>query len=264
MFEIFLVSWGMVVLLINVPSRTAFAVSHGVLILCFNFHLCLGISLLPLWFLEWSIGRLLSYCLASICLKFLQFFSLFLFYYLFICGCSGSSLLHGLFSSWVSGGCSLVVIHGLLTMVVLCCRARALGYVGCSSCGTRAQWLPVGSAMQAQVVVALSLIYYRARGISLDQGSNPCLLYWQVDSLLLSYREAHVAYFWSHRVVTEKDAWYDSNCLQFTEIHLMVQNVINPSMWSIPACENVSYTLEKNVYSATFRWNDYTHTHIYM
>ena len=90
-------------------------------------------------------------------MKFLQFFSLFLFYYLFIFSCSGSSLLHGLFSSWVSGGCSLVVIRGLLTVVVLCCRAQALGHVGCSSCGTRAQWPPVGSAVQAQVVVAAVL-----------------------------------------------------------------------------------------------------------
>ena len=129
MFEIFLVSWGMIVLLINFPPRTAFAVSHGVSILCFNFHLCLGISLLPLWFLEWSIGCLLSYCLASTCLKFLQFFSLFLFYYLFICGCSGSSLLRGLFSSWVSGGGSLVVLRGLLPVVALCCRAQAAGHV---------------------------------------------------------------------------------------------------------------------------------------
>ena len=43
MFEIFFVSWGMIVLLINFPPRTAFSVFHGVLILCFNFHLSLGI-----------------------------------------------------------------------------------------------------------------------------------------------------------------------------------------------------------------------------
>ena len=43
MFEIFLVSWGMVVLLINFHPRTAFAVSHGVSIFCFHFHLSLDI-----------------------------------------------------------------------------------------------------------------------------------------------------------------------------------------------------------------------------
>ena len=86
-WDFFFVSWDMIVLLIIFPPRTAFSVSHGVLILCFNFHLSLGIFLFPLWFFEWSIDCLLSYCLASTCLKVLQFFISFLFFFFFSLFC---------------------------------------------------------------------------------------------------------------------------------------------------------------------------------
>ena len=40
------------------------------------------------------------------------------------------------------------------------------------------------------VVMALGLSCAEACVIFLDQGSNLCLLYWQEDSLLLSYQES--------------------------------------------------------------------------
>ena len=52
-----------------------------------------------------------------------------------------------------------------------------------SSCGTWAQqlWL-VGSIAQAQQLWRTGLVAPRHVGSSPDQGSNPCLLHWQVDS----------------------------------------------------------------------------------
>ena len=40
---------------------------------CFCCHLFLGIFWYPLWFLQWSLGYLVMYCLASMCLCFLRF-----------------------------------------------------------------------------------------------------------------------------------------------------------------------------------------------
>ena len=93
----------------------------------------------------------------------------------FIFGCAGSSLMHGLFSS-----CGAQVSHfGGFS----CCRAQALGH-------------------QASVVAApklqstgLILVVHRlscsvARGIVLDQGWNLCLLHWQADSSHWVTREA--------------------------------------------------------------------------
>ena len=67
------------------------------------------------------------------------------------------------------------------TAVASRCRARALGHAGFS--GRR---LP-GSRAQT-VVVAHRLSCSAACGIFPDQGSNPCLLHWQMDSLPLSHQ----------------------------------------------------------------------------
>ena len=57
-----------------------------------------------------------------------SFFNFYLFLYLFIFGCAGSSLLHGLLLS-----CSVWVSHcGGFSY----CGAQALGCVGFSRCGT--------------------------------------------------------------------------------------------------------------------------------
>ena len=92
-----------------------------------------------------------------------------LFRILFIClfGCAGSSLLSGPFSSDE---------RGLLSSFsdFSCCRSRAL----------RAR-------ASAAVVHGLSCL--SACGIFQDQGSKPCLLHWQVDSLPLSYQGSSLA-----------------------------------------------------------------------
>ena len=76
-------------------------------------------------------------------------------------GCAGSSLLQGLLS-----GCGAWASHcGDFS----CCRARALGCGGFNSC----------SSQDLDHKLSCSL----ACGIFPDQGSNPCLLCWQVDSL---------------------------------------------------------------------------------
>ena len=73
---------------------------------------------------------------------------------LFIFGCAGSSLLLGLLSA-----CSVQASH---CSSFFCCGAQALG-------------------LRASEVVAPGLSCSVACGIFLAQGSNPCLLHWQVD-----------------------------------------------------------------------------------
>ena len=88
----------------------------------------------------------------------------FFLIYLFIFGCFGSSLLHvGFLQSQQAGA-------------ALCCGAWASYCGGFSCCGAQAlgAW--------ASVVVAHGLSCSAACGIFPDQGSNPCLLHWQVDS----------------------------------------------------------------------------------
>ena len=103
---------------------------------------------------------------------------------LFIVGYSGSSLLCGLFSS-----CSKQV--RLFSCVAWtphcggfsCCRAQALVIVAyrLSSCGS---WALERGLNSCGTQVSCSA----ARGIFPDQGSNPCLLHWQVNSLPLSHQ----------------------------------------------------------------------------
>ena len=87
---------------------------------------------------------------------------------IFVYDCAGSSLLHRLYSS-----CSVQASqcndfsHN---------RARALGHVGLSSCGTWA------------LEYRLNSCGVQAFEIFLDQGSNLCLLHWHTESLALSHR----------------------------------------------------------------------------
>ena len=66
------------------------------------------------------------------------------------------------------------------------CGALALGCVGS---------IVVAPGLQStgSVVVAHGLSCSVARGIVLDQRSNPCLLYWQVESLPLSHQGSPLA-----------------------------------------------------------------------
>ena len=93
------------------------------------------------------------------------------FYFFSVFGCAGSSLVCGLFSS-----CGMLASH---------CR-------GCSCWGAPGH---VGSVVTASglwstgsIVVVHGLGGLTACGIFLHQGSNSCLLHWQVDSLLRSHQ----------------------------------------------------------------------------
>ena len=86
--------------------------------------------------------------------------SIYIFVYL-----SGSSLLCSLFSSCGKQG--LLSSDTQASHCFSCCVAQALGCVG-------------------SVVVACRPSCSAACGIFLDQGSNPCLLHWQVDFLPLN------------------------------------------------------------------------------
>ena len=67
-----------------------------------------------------------------------------------------------------------------------CCGAWAL-------CGLQQLWtvgsvdVTPGLQSTGSIVVVLRLSCFSACGIFLDQGSNPCLLHWQADSLPLSH-----------------------------------------------------------------------------
>ena len=114
----------------------------------------------------------------------------------FIFACTGSSLLRMGFSLGVAKGLySLVVIQ--LCAWASRCRAWAPG-----------AWLwqlpCVGSLVVApglqstgSEVVARGVSCSAARGIFLGQGSNSCLLHWQVDSLPLSHQGPHNPFVFS-------------------------------------------------------------------
>ena len=136
-------------------------------------------------------------------------FSIFKKFYLFIYGCARSSLLCGLFSSCSEQGqlCS--------------CNAWASYCIGFSCCGAqgmfRLQQLGhLGSVVVApglstgSVIVAHKLSCSAACGIFPDQGSNPCLLHWQANSLPLSHQGSPEDTFLSRSGVSNFQAadWY--------------------------------------------------------
>ena len=74
-----------------------------------------------------------------------------------------------------SGACSLLAVSGLLIAVAFSClRALALG------AGFSILWAARGLSS-----VTRGLSCPVTCGIFLDQGSNPCFLHWQADSLPL-------------------------------------------------------------------------------
>ena len=95
----------------------------------------------------------------------------------FIFDCAGWLLLHRLFSSCVTWGYSLLSAHGLLIAVASFVAEHGF------------------SGTQASIVVAHGLSCSMACGIFPDQGLNPFLLHWQVDSLPLSDLESPLSKF---------------------------------------------------------------------
>ena len=73
-------------------------------------------------------------------------------------------------------GFSLVTAKVGSVQASQCCGEQALGHVDFSGCGSRL-W-SMGS-----VVVEHGLSCPMASGVFMEQGLNPCLLHWQVDSL---------------------------------------------------------------------------------
>ena len=108
--------------------------------------------------------RTASPCAFIFFLHFIYLFSYLLLAVLALHCCKGFSVVVA------GGGYSLDTIYWTSHCCGFsCCRAQALEPLGFSSCGT---WLSCPTA----------------RGIFLDQGSNPCTLLWQADSLPLSHQ----------------------------------------------------------------------------
>ena len=117
-----------------------------------------------------------------------NFFFFFLFLKItvstyFTFGCSGSSLLHGLFSSCSGGGYARAAVHGLLLAGLLLLRARASAV---AARGLSPLWL-LGSRAQAQGLRHTGLVAF---GIFPDRGSKLHPLHRQTASLPLSHQEA--------------------------------------------------------------------------
>ena len=94
-------------------------------------------------------------------------------FFIIIFDCAGSSLLHGLFC-----GCGK---RRLLTAVTSPVKPGLEG-------GKASAVAAPGLVSTGSVLVAQGLSCSEACGIFLDQGSNPCPLHWQADSLPLSHK----------------------------------------------------------------------------
>ena len=111
---------------------------------------------------------------------------IYLFIYLFIYfGCAGPCLLQEVFPGH---GATASVCGGFS-----CCRAWGLGCMGSLVAVPRLQ--STGS-----VVAMDRLSWSTACGIFPNQGSNPCLLNWQVDSLSLSHQGSPAVTFLKYRL----------------------------------------------------------------
>lgn len=64
---------------------------------------------------------------------------------------------------------------------------------------------------------------------------------WLVFTYLCCFSFLPVVDFWFHAIVIEKDAWHDSNLLEFIEACFLANYVIYPGKWSI--CTAKTYIL---------------------
>ena len=128
-------------------------------------------------------------------------------YHVFILGCAGSLLLHWLFLwLWEAGA----------TLQLRCLGFSLRWLLLLQSMGSRVHGLQqlrhVASVVAAprlystgSVVVAHKLSCSVAYGIFPDQGWNPCLLHWQIYSLLVSHRGSPVCiYLKEKRIVLQQ------------------------------------------------------------
>ena len=111
------------------------------------------------------------------------FWRSWLFWYnLLFTGCAGSSLLWGLFSSWDEQGLLLVVVLGLFTEAASLAAAHRLQSV---------QALTVvvpGLQSTGSTIMVCGLSCSALGNRTPNQGSNPSLWHWQMDSLPLSHQ----------------------------------------------------------------------------
>ena len=121
------------------------------------------------WTLQW-IWRCSGYRLTAMFIVEGGFF-----FFLFIFYCAGSLLLRGLFFSYRGRG--LLSLQWLLFMWNTGSRAPSF-----SSWGMSAQYICGSWVLEHRLCCSAEC------GIFLDQGSNPCLLPWQADSLPLSHK----------------------------------------------------------------------------
>ena len=111
-------------------------------------------------------------------------------------GCARSLLLHGLSSNFgVWGLLCILGVQASRCCGFSCCRARALGCTGFSSCDTWAQQLGLPALSTASAVGLHWLRCSGACGIFLDQGLNLCLLHQQTDSLPPSHQASPAQFF---------------------------------------------------------------------
>ena len=90
--------------------------------------------------------------------------------------------------------CIFLFIHFWLCWVSLAARA----FPSCGERGCSPRWLPFlrsRGSRAGPVVVAQGQRCSTTRGVFPGQGSNPCLLHWQVDSLPLSHQGSPPCYF---------------------------------------------------------------------
>ena len=99
------------------------------------------------------------------------------------CGCLSVVVLVGAIYRWCSG-------FSMPWSVWF--RAQALGRPGFGTCSSWAQELQLSGSSTGSIVVVHGLSCSVACGVFSDQGSNPCLLHWQVDSLPLDRQKSPI------------------------------------------------------------------------
>ena len=114
---------------------------------------------------------------------------------LIIYGCAGSSLPHGLCSSCGKWELLPVAMHGLLVAVaslVVEQRLQQLWHVGCGCC-------PQAPGHRLDSCGGPAELLHSMRDFP-SQGSKPCLLQWQADSLPLSLQGSPLSLFFPEKV----------------------------------------------------------------
>ena len=146
----------------------------------------------------------------------LKVFFFYNFIYLFIFAYPGYSLLLGLFFSY---GAQAFSLWWLLLQ-----QSTGSRRVGFSSRGLRA----LGSR-----AVARRLSCSSACGIFPDQGSNPCLLHWQADSLPLSHRGSpwrHFSKKYIYLLIWLR--WVLASSCGIVSLHCSIQD-LSCSVWDL-------------------------------